>query len=219
MPIELYSDPATFLDLLEPTTAGRLTVLLTAQPGPIAHRIADSEAAVANAPGSDEWLIVIELGDDRLSRLNFDIVERLILDLPSEFLLSSPGRRLTDALGRLAEEALTMTFVGDATGATGAFLMDGLTAGLALVPGTVVVPSVQAVPDLRALLATLSANRTRLLALDERVAARYIHQIDQVEVSGEGSVLLAAFHQPDRNASPVARVQLLQSGSAQSWSL
>ena len=115
---------------------------------------------------------------------------------------------------------MTLAFVGQPISVLGAFLLDGATAGLNLLPCTVTIPDLQAVPDLRALLATLAQRNLRLLALDGDVAATYDFASDRIAVSGDedaaGNVLLTAFVAGD-DGQPTARVQLLQPGAQSSW--
>ena len=160
--------------------------------------------------------LTLAVTDPRFHRINFDAVGLILVDLPPEFLLGSQGRRLLDVLGRLAQEELTLAFWGPATGVTGAYLEDGVTAGLNLIPHTVVIPDVQAVPDLRALLARTSQAGLRLLALDGPVGAIY-HQDDTVQVVGQGSVLLASFARGDNGSQPTARLHLLSPGMRRGW--
>lgn len=178
------------------------------------ERVAPLQAAV-------ETLIVVDVASGRLNRLNFDAIALLILDLPPDVLLSSGGRRLTDALGRLAEESLVLSFVGLSTATTGAFLADGQTAGLNLIPRTVVIPNVQGVSDLRTLLERTNEMGLRLLALDGSAAALYRHATDQVAVQGEGSALLAAYtaakDSAKDDATPTARLQVVAAGSQSGW--
>ncbi len=111
-----------------------------------------------------EDLLVVDVNGPRLSRLNFDAVEVVVVDFSPAELLSSAGRRSVDVLGRLAEESLTLVLYGAATATAGAFLLDGKTAGLNLVPHVVVVPDLQVVPELRTLLDSMSGLGLRLLA-------------------------------------------------------
>lgn len=167
-------------------------------------------------------LIVVDVTGDRLRRLNFDLLRLAIIDLPNKALLSSGGRRLFDALGRLAtpppgEDELTLCFYGAAVTPVGAFLDDGATAALNLIPQTVVLPNMQQVADLNALLATMSNRGLRLLALDHPVSARYDPRRDTVTAQGDGNVLLMAFHQAPGEEQPTARLQTLTNGMARGW--
>lgn len=162
-------------------------------------------------------VLTVAVTDPRFHRINFDAVGLILVDLAPDFLLDSQGRRLMDVLGRLAREELTLAFWGPATGVTGAYLEDGVTAGLNLIPGTVVIPDVQAVPDLRALLERTSQAGLRLLALDGPVGAVYHHQDDTVQVLGQGSVLLASFARGDNGSQPTARLHLLSPGMRRGW--
>jgi len=162
-------------------------------------------------------LAVVDVTGPRLSRLNFDAISLVIVDLTPEALLTTAGRRLLDALGRLAEETLGLTFVGPATGATGAFLADGVTAGLNLIPRTVVLPDVQAAPDLRALLERTSQAGLRLLAMDGAVAVLYDYATDSVQVEGDGNALLAAYHETADAPQQTARLQIVAPGMQSGW--
>lgn len=175
------------------------------------------ESALATALSVDvDDLIAVDVNGPRLSRLNFDAVSMVVLDFASTELLSSAGRRLVDVLGRLAEESLTLVFIGEATASTGAFLEDGVTAGLNLIPGAVVLPDVQAVPDLRALLTRISGAGLRLLALDGSVSAHFHHEDATVDVAGEGNALLVGFVTGD-DGGTTARLQPLEDGMRRGW--
>ena len=85
-------------------------------------------------------LLVVDVASPRFGRLNFDAVALVVLDLPAESLLSPQGRRLVEALGRLAQETLALALVGETTALAGGALLDGIHAGLSLLPGTAVIP-------------------------------------------------------------------------------
>jgi hypothetical protein len=213
MAIALFADQNVLLEQVEPIFAAAiqnemdLCVLLT-----------DGESKLASPLQTVlETLIQVDVTSPRLNRLNFDAVALALLDLSPRALLSSGGRRLTDALGRLAEESLVLGFVGVATGVTGAFLADGETAGLNLIPRTVVIPDVRAVADLRTLLERTSAADLRLLALDGSVSAIYDYASDNVIVQGEGSVLLAAYQTTQGDPQPTARLQVVAPGNQSDW--
>ncbi|MCB9137757.1 MAG: hypothetical protein H6642_05355 [Caldilineaceae bacterium] len=162
--------------------------------------------------------ILVDIHGPTLSRVNFDAVELLIADLTPETLLSAGGRRLMDALGHLAQEGeLSLAFAGDATAVTGLLLEDGITAGLNLIPRTVIIPDVQAVPSLAALLGRASEQGVRLLALDAPVVAAYEPENDMVSVQGAGSALLASFLGGDNGERPTARLHALTDGMRDGW--
>ena len=163
MAILLYSDPESLARSIRNHVGEMIAVLLTTGESSLAPPLADQIPE----------LLVIDVTGPRFSRLNFDAVSLAILDLTPEELLSSGGRRLLDVLGRLAEESLTLAFVGAATATVGTLLRDGKTAGLNLIPRSVVIDDVLAVPDLNALLASLSQSNVRLLALDRPVGVVY----------------------------------------------
>jgi hypothetical protein len=212
MAIVLFSHVETLRKQAKDFTDDKLPVLLTT-----------GESALA-APLQTEFedLLVIDVQGPRLSRLNFDIVGLAIVDLTAKMLLSRGGRRLIDVLGRLAsapepEDSLNLAFVGPAMAVTGAFLEDTVTAGLNLFPQTIVVPDVEAVGDLRTLLTRLSETKLRLLALASPVSVRYEPAKDVVSVAGQGSALLAAFHQAAGQTQPTARLHALTAGMTSGW--
>lgn len=213
MAIVLFADQSALLEQVESIYSAAaddgadLCVLLT-------H--GESELA-APLQAMFEMFIQVDVTTPRLSRINFDAVALALVDLSPEDLLSAGGRRLTDALGRLAEESLTLGFVGPATAVTGAFLVDGETAGLHLVPRTVVIPDVQAVADLRALLERTTAANLRLLALDGSVSVVYQYDTDTIHVQGDGHVLLAAYETAREGAAPKARLHVVAPGSQSGW--
>lgn len=223
MSTELYANLDALLDVLEaeranksPATAAEqdalpaLTVLLT---------LGESALAVPLAKVLPD-LLAIDVTGPRFSRLNFDLVERAIVDLPVEVLLDSAGRRLIDALGRLAQEptaeSLALALVGDGASVAGAFLLDGVTAGLNLIGATAVLPDVTQIDDLRALLATLSERGTRLLAMEGDAAAVYSTQTDSVAARASGTLLLAAFVN-DAAGQPTAKLQIVQPPNEARW--
>ena len=132
-------------------------------------------------------------------------------------LLSSSGRRLSEILGRLAEDLLTLVLAADATTVAGAFLNDGVTAALNLIPRAVIMPQLQAGDELRALLAQLGAAGLRLLALDGDVGATFAHIGDRVWAHGAGNVTLIGFHQDADSGQPTARLKLLTDGMQSAW--
>jgi hypothetical protein len=149
------------------------------------------ESALAAALNEEiDDLIAVDVNGPRLSRLNFDAVSLVVLDFSPQELLS--------------------------TAATGAFLEDGITAGLNLIPRAVVLPDVQAVADLRALLTRISGQGLRLLALDGSVSALFHHEDATVEVAGEGNVLLVGFVRNDEGTT-TARLLPLEPGMRGSW--
>lgn len=164
-------------------------------------------------------LAAVEINSQRFGRLNFDAAGVLIVDLPREFLESSGGRRLIDALGKLAAETLVLAFVGENVSLVGGAMLDGIHAGLSLVPGTAVIPDLRGVGDLRALLAALSARGARLLALDAPIGVRYDAPRDRVAVNGPGSALLAAFRTAVDGEPPAARLHVLTDGMESAWPL
>jgi hypothetical protein len=178
----------------------------------------DGESALAEALSAVvESPILVDVNGPRLSRVNFDAVALVILDLSLATLLGSAGRRLSDALGRLAEDELTLAFAGEATTATGMLLEDGVTAGLNLIPQAVVIPAVQTVPDLHSLLARVSEQGVRLLALDAPITAEYHYGADRVAVAGSGSVLLVGFVTSADGERPTARLHALTDGMQDGW--
>ena len=206
MPILLYSDDNTLQDLLPRPEESKFVALLTTDAGSLRTRL----------EASFDELLVVDVTGPSLKRLNFDAIEAAILDLSPAMLLSQAGRRLLDALGRLAaQDELTLVFAGEATGVVGGFLENGVTAGLNLIPGTVIVPAVQEVDDLRALLAQLSEAGLRLLALDAPAGALY-HNDDSVEMEGAGSLLMVGFSSAQEGQS-VARLQPLSAGMRRHW--
>ena len=158
MPIALYATNNALLahlpDLVENNTDEDmpLAILLTNNSETLAESVASA--------GLD--IVTIPVQSARLGRLNFDMVGLIILDLTPAELLSSSGRRLSEILGRLAEDLLTLVLAGDGVTMTGAFLPDGVTAALNLVPRAVVMPQLQAGDELRALLAQLGEAGLRL---------------------------------------------------------
>ncbi|MCX6048602.1 MAG: hypothetical protein NT075_26155 [Chloroflexi bacterium] len=210
MAILLFSDAQTVSEQAPQFIQGRLPVLLMTGESPLA---APLQAALDD-------LLVVDVQGPRLSRLNFDAVDLAIVDLAPELLLSSGGRRLIDVLGNLAsdpDQALHLAFYGPSLAVIGGFLDDGATAGLNLIPGTVVLPDVQAVTDLRALLARMSDAGLRLLALDRPVGARYEPLADTIAVRGQGSLLLTAFRQNPGDERPTARLHVLTDSMTSGW--
>lgn len=197
MAILLFTDAqacaASLATLAKITDEDAPVVLLCAGDG----ASTETELSVALS-GTLGGLFVVDVNGDRFSRINFDALHGVILDLDAETLLSSPGRRLVEVLaqlGALREDGseLHLAFVGDAAGAAGGVLLDGVRAGLGLIPGTAVVPNIKAVADLRGLLESMSVGMGRLIALDAPVGLRYEAASDQVVVSGKGSALLVGF--------------------------
>jgi len=210
MAILLFSNLEILLEQARHFAGDQLPVLLTT---------GQSELA-APLQAQLEDLIVADVQGPRLGRLNFDAIGLAIVDLTPEMLLSSGGRRLLDVLGRLAtdpDEALHLAFYGPSLGVIGAFLEDGVTAGLNLLARTVVVPDVKGVADLRALLLNTSERGLRLLALDHPVCARYEAVADTVAVRGAGSVLLAAFLRTPGSDQPTARLHVLTDKMTSRW--
>ncbi len=162
-------------------------------------------------------LAAVDITSPRFARLNFDAIGLLIVDLPPETLEASGGRRLMDALGKLAQDELALAFVGESASVAGGALLDGVHAGLSLVPGTAVVPDLRAVGDLRTLLGALSARGTRLLALDAPVGVRYDLARDFITVKGAGSALLAAFRTANAEEPPAARLHVLTDSMESGW--
>lgn len=221
MAILLFSDSTTCaqtLAALAPQPSDALRVLLFAGDGSPGQTTALAEGLLESFPE----LLVVDVNSDRFSRLNFDVVGTVILDMAGEVLLSAPGRRLVDVLGRLAaggggEEAIDLAFVGESVIAAGARLSDGLHAGLRLLPDTVVLHDLAEVGDLRGLLAAVSAQSGRLLALDAPVAVRYEPVSDSVLAAGKGSVLLASFVQEASGAPPGAKLHVVATGNSSAW--
>jgi hypothetical protein len=207
MPIALSSDPTTLAAHAPHWLDDKIAVLLTGK----------ESQFFTPLPVALDNLVVVDIAGPRMRRLNFDTIHLAIVDLPAEFLLGPAGRRLLDALGHLAREHLTLGFAGPATATAGAYLLNGVTAGLNLIPQTVVLPDVQQVPDLRVLLEQVSRAKRRLLALDGPITVTYHHTGDQVEVHGDGSVLLAAFHASLRTGQTNARLHVLRNGMRAGW--
>ncbi len=220
MAILLMTDPATCastLATLSPVTADALRVLLFAGEGS-----ADQSTPLADAlAGAFPDLLVVDVNSDRFPRLNFDVVGTLILDMPADVLLSAPGRRLLDVLSGLAfgvgDESLDLTLVGESVSTAGARLSDGLLAGLGLLPDAVVIPNLAEVGDLRGLLAAVSAQSGRLLALDAPVAVRYDVESDSVRVAGGGSVVLVSFVPGAEGAPASAKLHVVAGGATSTW--
>ena len=215
MAIYLCSEPEILIARGAEHAQRGLVVLLT-----------DGESALtAPLTAANDELIVVDIHGPRLSRLNFDALALAIFDLQPETLLSSGGRRLVEALGRLATDELNVAFIGPAVGLTGGLLEDGITAGLNLIPGTVVIPAIQATADLQTLLARLSTHGTRLLALDAPVCLHYDQQADTVTVADaaldgderKGSALMVAFRATEDGEAPTARLHALTIGMTRGW--
>lgn len=206
MSILLASSAATLFDHLAARRDERLVLLLYAG----TSNLAETLRAQVEEP------LIVDIEGPRLSRVNFDAVGLVILELTPEQLLSSLGRRLVDVLGRLAQESLDLALFGPAAAPAGAFLQDGVTAGLNLVPRSVVIEDVQAVGDLHALLAHVSRMDVRLLALDGPVVAQYTEADDTVVVHGGGNVMLVAFV-PAADDGKTARIQLLHQSMRRGW--
>ncbi len=210
MSILLFADNDSAMQWLAPLAGAAAlenAILLRAGASPLADTLATVLPAIT----------VVDIGSPRFARLNFDAIALLIVDLPQAQLESSGGRRLMDALGKLAAESLALAFVGNAASVVGGALLDGVRAGLSLVPSTAVIPDLRGVGDLRTLLTALSARGLRLLALDAPVALRYNSAADRVQVMGTGSVLLAAFRSASADEPPVARLHVLTDGMDSAW--
>lgn len=220
MAILLVSDPETCvstLATLSPIQTDALRVLLFA-----GDSSADQTTPLADALDSAfPELLVVDVNSDRFPRLNFDVVGTLVLDMPAEVLLSAPGRRLVDVLGRLAlgvgDDVLDLVLVGESVSAAGARLTDGVLAGLSLLPDAVVIPNLAQIRDLRGLLAAVSAQSGRLLALDAPVAVRYDVVADSVQAAGGGSALLVSFVPGAEGAPASAKLHVVSAGSTSSW--
>jgi hypothetical protein len=207
MPILLFTDADA--------CAGWATAL--SEPGPALLLSAGSSALAEPLRAALPDLVEVEVTSPRFARINFDALSLLVVDLPAEFLEGAAGRRLFDALGRLAAESLALAFVGAPAALTGGRLLDGVHAGLSLVPRTAVIPNLQTVGDLHTLLSTLSRQGVRLLALDASVGVRYDAGTDRVAVRGTGSVLLAAFDTGPGAGAPTARLHVLTDGMSAGW--
>ncbi len=223
MGILLYSDRETLVHSISSHTGEMIVVLLTT---------GESELASPLQSRLPE-LLTIDVTGPRLSRLNFDAISLAIIDLTPSELLSSAGRRLIDVLGHLAQESLTLAFFGPSTATVGSLLQDGIAAGLNLIPRTTVIDDVMAVPNLNALLASLSRSGVRLLALDHPVQALYDFDTDSIVVaeitgksdkdgdaggegpSAEGKAMMIAFKAGP--AGPTARIQILTPGMQRRW--
>lgn len=214
MPVLLFSDNDTCVNgvaALAPASrkADGINVLLTSGESALA------EGLRAVLPE----LVVLDVVSPRFARLDFEAVALIVLEAPTDFLLGSTGRRLVEALGRLARDSLALALIGEAGALAGSALLDGVHAGLSLVPGTAVIPHLQAVEDLRGLLATLSRRRTRLLALDAPVGVAYDAARDAVTVGkgSAGSVLLVSFVEGVERSVPTARLHVLTPGMTAGW--
>lgn len=222
MAILLFSDPAacaTTLPNLVSRTGEHL--LLYAGDGAVTTALPATPLATALGVALPN-LLVVDLNSDRFRRINFDVISSVTLDLDAESLLASSGRRLVEMLSNLASlddgaGEMALAFVGGAAGAAGGVLLDGLHAGLNLIPGTAVAPNLAQVADLRGLLESMSAGLGRLLALDAPVGIAYARSTDQVSVAGPGSALLVAFV-PSASAAngeespPTARLHVVTGG-------
>ncbi len=210
MPILLFTDADACLHSLlslADVDAQRIAVLLYAGDSALAQPL---QALLPD-------LSAVDIASPRFARLNFDAIGLLVVDLPRAFLEDSGGRRLIDALARLAEEGMALVFVGENASLAGGALLDGIHAGLSLVPRTAVIPDLRGVGDLRALLAALSGRGLRLLALDAPVGVRYDAARDSVRVQGAGSVLLAAFRPGANDEPPAARLHVLTDQNEAGW--
>ncbi len=212
MPIILCTDTQALSAHAVQRAGDGSIILLTSGGSSLAAPLAE---ALANKQPPHLFL-EIDIHSGRLNRLDFDSVDLIIVDLPKNLLLAAVGRRLTDALGRLATESLALAFTAQSTTAAGALLEDSVTAGLNLIPRTIILPTVASIPDLHTLLNRISRQGLRILALDGSVAAQYIHTDDSITVAGSGSALLGAF-QESRNGQPTARLQLLKDGMRSRW--
>jgi hypothetical protein len=207
MAILLLSDAsagATIPELIGAQTSDAPIVLLCAGDG-ASTATALAQALLPLLPN----LFVVDVNGDRFARLNFDALRAVILDFDVETLLASAGRRLVEVLAQLAAmreagDELHLVFVGATAGTTGGVLLDGIHAGLNLIPATAVAPDIKAVADLRGLIMSMSAGRGRLIALDAPVGLAYSRESDQVQVAGKGSALLVAFV-PSNKGSQAAR--------------
>ncbi len=207
MPILLFSDAAA--------CAAWVTAL--SDPGPALLLSTGNSALAEPLRAALPELAEVEATSPRFARVNFDALALLVVDLPPAFLDDSGGRRLFDALGRLAEETLALAFVGAAAARTGGRQLDGVHAGLSLVPHTAVIPDLNALGDLRSLLSALSQQGMRLLALDAPVGVRYDAASDRVTVRGTGSVLLVSFRAGPEDDAPTARLHVLTDGMSAGW--
>jgi len=222
MAILLFSDSAACAQTL-PTLAPRKGehLLLCAGDGTLTSTEL-SQTIAAALPD----LLVVDVNSDRFRRLNFDQFATVVVDLDAETLLSSPGRRLVEMLANLAalddgEGEMGLGFVGAAAGAAGGVLLDGLHAGLGLLPATAIAPNLAEVADLRTLLESMSAGLGRLIALDAPVGVLYSPRADQISVAGSGSALLVAFVRPtgttQENTPPTARLHVVTAGMTSSF--
>jgi hypothetical protein len=225
MGILLYSDSETLAQSISSHVGKMIVVLLTTGESDLTSSLQDQVPE----------LLTVDVTGPRFSRLNFDAISLAILDLTPAELLSSGGRRLIDALGHLAEETLTLAFYGLATATVGALLQDGVTAGLNLIPRATIIDDVMAVPNLNALLASLSLSDVRLLALDHPVQAMYNFATDSVSMetvkdisnverdeaegsdagSSDGKAMMIAFVSGPEG--PTARIQMLTPGMQRRW--
>lgn len=210
--------------------------ILTAQLSQLLAETTDEEAPLAlllhgdtrTLPDSaltqvDGAITALDVRSERLNRLNFDMVGLVIIDLTPEELLSSSGRRLSEIFSRLAEEMLTLCLLGNAVQVTGARLLDGVTAGLNMIPDAVVIVSVEEGDALRALLIKIGESGLRLMVLDRDAAVIYSHAGDRVWAQGEAEgategrgVTLIGWHLPV-DGKAAARLKLLSPGMQSAW--
>ena len=210
MTIALFSDSQSLRECVDAVSQAGPVVALHAGAHPLAGLLRASLA-------DPDRLIAADVRRGELSRVNFDAVAAVILDLTAEELLSSAGRRLVDVLGRLAQEELVLALVGDPVSLTGALLIDGVTAGLNLIPRTVVLVDVAGVHNLHDALAAVRDAGLRILACDGSVGVVYTHGQDAVRVHGRGTVLLGALRAGQSSAQPTMRLQVLTAGMTSGW--
>jgi len=247
MPLILATDAAAAAAAL-PALAGHLVRPANADVAPPAvllHEAGHAGGALEQALRALlPELIAVEIGSPRFARLNFDALALLAVDLRPALLDSAGGRRLFDALGGLLREGLSLLFVGEGAAMAGARLPEAgpastgstgeelppLRAGLGLLPGAAVLPDLQGGVDLRALLARLSHDRVRLLALAAPAAVRCdLDGAARFTLHGAGGALLVAFVDGSGpagsgpaaagsgGAAPTARLHPLTAGQAAGW--
>lgn len=125
-----------------------------------------------------------------------------------------------DAVGEIlrsaAHASATLLLLGPSIGVAGEWRVDG-SPGLGFIAGAVVLHDLHAVPDLRKLLASLSAGRSRLLILDGPVCVEYDPATGAIAAYGRGSALLATFIHDAAGGQPSVRLHVLSAGSSSGW--
>ena len=215
-------------------TIGAMTIVLcaeTADPGPILTRESGSRciyltwgpiavpASGAERAVSAAILTHWELRDISLNPPapeTFEDAKLIVSSVPASAWREVTGAATAEHLRRAVLASATLMLLGPTAVCAGEWCADGLP-GLGLIANTLILHNVQAGPGLRQVLAALSTNRARLLALDGPACVEYDPNTDSVTVSGGGSVLLASFIQVGGGAQPSARLHVLTAGMASGW--